>query len=190
MNKKDNRIRGIRPIMWLLLVITMLIMLPSAALADVGMVVDIAGAKDGHNYWEPMDISISSDDVEIDQGEAKDISCEVTALHKVNVTGQIELTDVVDSVYVDSLELYLEYTEDAKNWDVYSDTTINMGGFHYTGPFDFDAMIDANAWDMEQMYMSGTDFRWRFVIIAEGEDGTPVDITPFEYAITKGFDGY
>jgi len=184
-NKKDNRIHGVRYVLGLLLVMSLLLLLPSAASAEVQMDADI---NVGFNTWDLNDFEVNPDNVAINTNEQEQISFEVTAPHKIHITGEIGLTGVVDSVYVNSLNIYMEHKDSSGNWAAYegrdgNDVVIELVNEQtlYTEPFEIDAMIDVSSYDT---YESGDDFRWKIELDGEEQDSTPV-VSPVYQDITS-----
>lgn len=190
MNKKTNHKHNSGFVIWLLLTLSMILLFPGAAVAAVEQDVNIYG---GWNSWELNEPDIYSENTTIDIDEDRNITFEVAAPHEILVYGEIGLTGVTDSVYIDTLEVYLEYEESPGNWVSYEDRggndvileLINERTL-YTAPIDFidePYPIDISAYDTVLLKKS---LRWHCVLTGE-ENDTPftdekfIDISKWFY---------
>ena len=185
MNKKDNRIHGVRYAFGLLLVLLILLLMPGAASAEVQIDADI---NTGFNTWDLNDFDITPNNITINTGEQEQISFDVTAPHTIHITGEIGLTGVVDAVYVNSLNMHMEHKDSSGTWAAYegrdgNDVIIELVNEQtlYTEPFEIDAMIDVSSYET---YISRDDFRWRIELDGEEQDSTPV-VSPVYQDITS-----
>ena len=115
---KNLRIKhSTRYVIWLLLVMSMVLLLPATALAAVDQDVIIYG---GWNTWDLHNPIVTPDEMIINIGESpKTIDFDAVAPHEMQIYGEIFLTGVTEFVYIDSINVHLEYEESPDTWIPY-----------------------------------------------------------------------
>ncbi|WP_418792222.1 hypothetical protein [Phosphitispora sp. TUW77] len=120
MNKNVHRQYSARFVIWLVLVMLMVLLLPASALArpteGVSQKTTIYGAW---NKWYLHDPIPTPDETTINIGEQDMIDFDVEAPHEMQVYGEIWLAGVTEFVYIDSINVHLEYEETPGNWIPY-----------------------------------------------------------------------